>query len=223
MREKLLWVAVIVLLVGGVALGYGFYQQNDQISRLTTMINTQTPTNNTPVKSADKSFLSTFAVEKLGLQFQYPSTFNTPTISYVEDEKQPIIAQIALNQPKFEEEFQKAQGANETREGGPDNISITVYTNSEKLLPKDWVIKNKNSRYIYSNYDYVQQQRTILVDNKEAFFYSWFGLGGADEVVLADDKGLIYRISANYMVENSSIRNDLLYIIASFKLTKGQK
>ena len=44
MREKLLWVAVVVLLIGGVSLGYGLYQQNKQISKLSMLINTQAPT-----------------------------------------------------------------------------------------------------------------------------------------------------------------------------------
>lgn len=34
MKEKMLWVAVIVLLIGGVVLGYSLYKQNAQISKL---------------------------------------------------------------------------------------------------------------------------------------------------------------------------------------------
>lgn len=41
MREKLLWIAVIALMVGGVSLGCGFYQQSKQISKLSILLDTQ--------------------------------------------------------------------------------------------------------------------------------------------------------------------------------------
>lgn len=69
MREKILWLAVMVLLAGGIALGYSLYQQNTQLSKLIDLLNSQkstsqseqTPTVNTqpqPVSSTSSQALN---------------------------------------------------------------------------------------------------------------------------------------------------------------------
>lgn len=49
MREKILWIAVVVLLVGIIALSCSLYLQSTQVSKFTDLLNSQKSTSQTPV------------------------------------------------------------------------------------------------------------------------------------------------------------------------------
>lgn len=160
-----------------------------------------------------------YTQKALNFKIKYPDTLTQPSISMVKNgEDRPDVGHVTLYN-RISKESWDACGE-KCIEGGPDRIQISIYKNPKKLSPKDWVIENKDAPFIYSNYDYLSQDiETTFVDGRNAVKYSWFGLGGADSVVFTDEKnGLIYMISANYINEKSTIRDDLRQVINSFSL-----
>lgn len=158
-----------------------------------------------------------FTNKALQFSIEYPDTLTQPSISIVAvEEDRPDIGHVVLYDKHSKEKWDACGDA--CIEGGPDHIEISVYQNQKKLSPKEWIIENKDARYIYTNYDSLSQNLEYLsVGGKSATKYSWSGLGGADVVVIPDkENALIYSISARYMSENATIRGDLWYIISSF-------
>ncbi len=160
--------------------------------------------------------MNEFADEILSFNVKYSNLLSEASIVIVSsDEDRPDIGSVVFSD-KSSAAWWAAQGSNAI-EGGPDTITVTVYKNSKNLSPKDWVVTNKDAPYIYSNYDSSLNLETLSVDGQAAVKYSWFGLGGADEVVFEDKSGdFMYVIKAHYMSENSNIRNLLNDFVKEF-------
>lgn len=159
---------------------------------------------------------------ELNFKVNYPNTLEKPNIEKVDrSQNRPDIAHINFYYKGEKEAWDECVSRDECLEGGPDYITISIFTNPQKLSPKDWVIQNSQTSYIYTNSNYLSSNlENLIVDGQEAVKYSWSGLGGADQVVFTNkSQDLVYQISAGYM-EDSSIRGDIWYFIDSFTFLK---
>ncbi|PIR75549.1 MAG: hypothetical protein COU34_02165, partial [Candidatus Magasanikbacteria bacterium CG10_big_fil_rev_8_21_14_0_10_43_9] len=98
-------------------------------------------------------------------------------------------------------------------EGGP-TISFQLYTNTENLPLVDWLSVNTKA----SNVSEETQLLDMTIDGRQAYGYTWEGLGAADAVAVSFD-GYVLLGTGWYMDEaNIEIRGDFQAIAQSLSL-----
>ncbi|HCC13207.1 MAG: hypothetical protein UV82_C0007G0007 [Candidatus Magasanikbacteria bacterium GW2011_GWD2_43_18] len=98
-------------------------------------------------------------------------------------------------------------------EGGP-TISFRLYTNTENLPLVDWLTVNTKA----SNVSEETELLDTTIDGRQAYGYSWEGLGSADAVAVAFD-GYVLLGTGWYMDEaNIEIRGDFQAMVQSLSL-----
>lgn len=162
----------------------------------------------------------TYTNADLNLSFKYPNNLTKPSLINLEDSELdlPLHVGVVESYDKISKQWWDECG-DKCYEGGPDYINVYIFRNPKEFSPRDWVMDEKSKDHIYTNYDArTREMEEIDVAGQKAVKYSWHGLGGADVVVVPDTQhNLIYMLSAGYMGEDSSIRDDFKIVTETFK------
>ena len=161
-------------------------------------------------KGADKNFKS-FSDEKIGLEFVYKIGKDGYVIEEIkaDNANSDLMTSLVLTRT---DDFENRENLPIGGEG-PPTITILVFKNTQRLLPRVWVYENTQ----YSNINLKLSDITDVVTYGEnAIRYRADGLYVSDNVVVAHREN-IYVISGMYIEEESSIRKDFLSLIETIR------
>jgi hypothetical protein len=231
-KTSVISVAINILLVLGIVIYIALSSLSNTLpSKTTPLLTTQESENISPTPDAsedirytittssteDRSTPHTYTSEDLGIAFEYANTLTKPIVRITpSDEERPDIATIVLSDIESKTWWDACEHC---YEGGPDQIDITLFRNPEGISLEEWIITNKDTPYIYTNYEPFhpsQQMKTFAINERKIVEYSWIGLGGSDVIMFQnEDNSIIYRVSTYSLSDNLRLKGDLYHLASS--------
>jgi hypothetical protein len=156
----------------------------------------------------------TYQSQKFGFKITYPNSY---TLDKSFENKYPDQGYLTLWKNS---DYQAIQaGKLYTTEAPSSSISISAFSNPNKLSALQWVNKNTPQ----SNFNRFRQgnYKTLNFVGQSAISYSWCGLICGDNIVFPSKNGqYIIILNVGYGNKSDKIRQDFQQIISTFQLTK---
>lgn len=156
----------------------------------------------------------TYQSQKFGFKITYPNSY---TLDKTFENKYPDQGYLTLWKNS---DYQAIRaGKLFTTEAPSSSISISAFSNPNKLSALQWINKNTPQ----SNFNRLRQgnYKTLNFVGQSAISYSWCGLNCGDNIVLPSKKGqYIIILNVGYANKSDKIRQDFQRIISTFQLTR---
>ncbi|MDP3880705.1 MAG: hypothetical protein Q8Q32_00795 [bacterium] len=145
-----------------------------------------------------------------GVRLEYPNNYiafeNT-----VGAEGEPEFSSVFMDRASYEETVQS-----ETAREWPPAITYEVFLNPDKLEVEEWLRTTPRSNYGLGD----GEIRTISIDGRTGFVYSWSGLYEGESVAFARGNK-IYIFSVSFFEKDDAIYSDFENILQSLEFVEG--